>query len=244
VKKFVLGAMVICASVLFSHEVFAQVEGEGELSFNFGRSPDSVAYGSSVGYYGYIGDSPYQQQAFLTNGIGSDSYHNNSISAIWGGSGQSSFLFLAQAPAVGANGYASADLSGSFRWNGTFPGFTYHYDYHGTTDSSQDSIEFLTQMEISRNGVYYYSDYDSSVPGFQSKFFEFNTPVPGTLDQSGFVAFDPINETGNWFVKWDFMGSGKDYGTTVTPEPLSSALFLLGSGVLGLAARRKRKAKL
>lgn len=251
-KKIMVLVMVICAAVFFSQEAFAQVDGEGTLSFDFGTNPpDNTSYIISDGYYGMLGElSPTQDNipgflGYQQDGsyAGSASHLGNSTSATWRGIGPSSYSFLAQAPALGGMSRAEVDLYASMSWNGTFPGFTYHYDYHGTSDSPEDMIGFLTQMEISRDGTLYYSDYASWAPEFQTKFHPFHSPVPGVIDAEGDVTFDPINEVGYWSIRYDFMGSGYDYAPTsiVTPEPVSGALFLLGGGFMALKRYRRKK---
>jgi hypothetical protein len=233
----------------FPQQANATVTAQGTISFTFSVPPTyaDYAYAPSNGY-GFIGPSGSTINTYLNAAYsGSDTYLNNHVEAVWGGTGPSSFNLTANAPALNLVGMAGVDLYSYFRWSGAdFPGFTYHYDFHGTVDSPDDYLGVITQMEIASGPHYYYSDYTYLADEFQTKMPYFQ-PVGGVINRAGDVTFAPIiigdGDASRWWqIRWDFSGTGYDYDyIAAIPEPGTYAMLLAGLGLLGFAARRRKQ---
>jgi hypothetical protein len=238
---------------------FALVTGNGNISFAFapntnltqefawfyvGNDPGSYIYGPQTG-------------GTVTNGYSTASLPDIVSYAVNAPGPTNSFSFSAQAPSAGTTGIAAVDIYGVQVYGGGWygpnisilPAFSYTYTLSGHVDSSNDVISLITQLEVSyenpSTGVYtyLYSDYNPSVPGFQDKMVWLKNPdQDGNLSQSGTVSFGPFDagQPVIWHISWDFMGTGYDQlPGGGNPVPIPGAVWLLGSGLLGLVGWRR-----
>jgi hypothetical protein len=258
ISKLSFALLTACLYVsAFPLDALATVAGEGTISFTLPVAPAEAYYANGGGYYGRVGTYSTATDdivdTFLNASyVGSDTYLNNHVEAVWGGTNPSSLKFTANAPGPNVDGSAEVDFRSYFIWVGTdFPGFSYHYSFYGTVDSSNDRMNLGVQMEIASDdrSHLYYSDYADSADEFRTKWPWF-VPVGGVINASGDVTFAPIvigdgNVSRVWEIGWDFVGNGfdRDYagGPSPIPEPETYAMLLAGLGVLDFFARRRKQ---
>jgi hypothetical protein len=259
-------ALLVCGLMLATPPpCSALVTGDGTITFTFITNPNLTQEGASF----TVGDSPgsYTYGTLSgANGTVTDGHSTSSVSGIvnmvYNVPGPTnSFSFSAQAPSAGIIGVAQADIWGYHMYGGVWygpnisilPAFSYTYTLNGHVDSSNDEIGLITQLEVSYQdpvtGLYTkpYSDYDTTVPGFRDQMVWLKDPdLYGNLSQSGTVSFGPFDagKDVQWFISWDFMGTGYDQlPGGENPVPIPGSILLFAPGLAGIALLRRRLKK-
>jgi len=234
--------------------LFASVSGSGLIEFNtltpsiyLAQVPDTPGqiyyHGGTTEYCSYdktdiiwTGDLTRDQSSM---GVSFDTT-----------SGNSEFDFFLSVPNTYDFATSSTDQHAVLRfWNLTIlPAWSYNYQFNANagSDYGNNKVSCGIQVQIgywNNPGTCYgdqtivYTEYTG-----QGNNLYFETGNDGIINEQGNRSYEaystPDDIARNWFISYDFGSQAYDYtGTTV---PIPGAMWLLGSGLIGLVGFRKK----
>jgi hypothetical protein len=165
------------------------------------------------------------------------------VAAAFAGAAPSAFavVTLSQNPLLPTVLGSATSLTGTAAFTGTNPIST---NFFFTFSEPMANVTLRAQQWLS-NAVFNFSSLTASVPGIGSVTFSspLGAPVSGATESfSGLFAAGPYQLTVSGTPNGGFGGVGTvDVITTPVPEPHEWAMMLAGLGLVGWAARRRKK---
>jgi len=249
-KKQILGMIL----ALFASKCFGAVTGEGNVEFVFseGTQIKNIRYDYSENYFGTFSRfnsssntwiypwNPYGDVFLDQNYEGSVTDQLSSLNASWSPTdGSVSFDFISDSTDPGnINENIFTDLCAVITLGPyiELPSFSYHYNFTGLINTSEDTLEFSVQTEIGYGSTVFYTDYNKYDPSYRTNWVFLNlADENGLINQSGNIFFPSYSSTDgtqkDWFIRYNVTSNGYDSGGSPVPVPEPSIFLLYVLGI-------------